>query len=269
VALAGSGRAYAVDKLADCAKKLVSSRSLLSRELGAFRYEEDTSVQSLEAAIVRVLTEVLDSRDANSSAALKHLWYFSGVDYASTCRDSTVVQLPHGVDDIDRSLLINARLALAGRGYFARDNLINCMLPIINGGEAKGNGNSCKLRRKAAELYRRYHGADLAATGTYLPGSADCSELITNEVMWAITTELAKEALGCGSGILAKTAISATSLGFKTFKMIKRGQLDFLFPESGSEKFGTGRIGEYAYFMQQVRASDKWVDDVRRAGGGN
>jgi len=242
MALAGTGQAAAVAKLKDCGRALAGTHDFIGR--GKFRYEEDESSWSLEAAIVNALESMLRSEAGNE--ALAALKYFAHL-YNSTCGNFTVIKLPDD-EGIDETLLVNARLALArgaGSGSYLFSNRNNpetgsakCLLPIVNGGDL------CELRTTSARLFRDLHGAVLSPTGSYVEGGADCNELITNKVM----LEFAKIYLeGLGTGALVKGAISASVKGLRVVAGIKRA----------------AKVEKYRKFMDMAYGHYERVDRIK------
>lgn len=256
MALAGVGSPEAAAKLKDCGRALAATHDFIGR--GKFRYEEDESAWSLEAAIVGALESML--RGEGGAQALAALKYFADLTNR-TCGDYTVIKLP---DDrgIDETLLVNARLALAGRGgqgvYLAsnRDNpesgSAKCLLPIVNGGDL------CELRVTASRLFRDLHGAVISAQGSYVQGRADCTELITNKVMLEFATIYLT---GLGTEALVKGAISASVRGLRVVAGIKRAAKVERYKKFMEMAFGyyerADRIKEYTEYMEALKKATR------------
>lgn len=249
MALAASGQPEAVEKLKDCARSLAAAHDFIGR--GKFRYEEDESSWSLEAAIVNALESML--RGGAGAEALEALKYFGHL-YNSTCGNFTVIKLPRDDDGIDETLLVNARLALARAGQLRsnRDNpesgSAKCLLPVVN------DGDLCELRTTAARHFRDLHGAVISAQGSYVEGRADCGELITNKVM----VEFAKIYLtGLGTGALVKGAISVSVKGLRAVAGIQHAAKVAQYKKFMDMAYGhfdrADRIKDYTEYMAALK----------------
>lgn len=211
MALAGARQPYAVDRLALCGKRLGTSHDFIGR--GKFRYaEDDESSWALESSIIRGLEEALGFQETKDSA-LSWLKYFADLT-RRTCGNFTAIKLPED-DAIDETLLVNARLVLAEKGYLYRNGTDSCLLPIVN------DGDYCELRKKASSLYWEIHGPVLHQAGAYVPGSADCTELVTNKIM----LNLAEVYLtGLGTGLLVKGTIRGCAKGVMLLSSASRAE---------------------------------------------
>lgn len=206
MALAGSRQKYAVVKLAEYARRSAAAHDFIGR--GKFRFEEDETSWSLEASVIKAFESMLES-PGTAPEALAALRYFADLS-PNTCGDLTAIRLPAD-KNIDETLMVNARLVLAQNGAgvgqrylssnrdFPETGTARCLLPIVN------DGDLCGLRTKASNLFREIHGDVISQTGHYVPGQADCTELITNKVMM----EFAVIYLGSiGSTVLIDGAIN-------------------------------------------------------------
>lgn len=211
MALAGARQPYAVGRLALCGKQLGASHDFIGR--GKFRYaEDDESSWALESSIIRGLEEALGFRETKDPA-LSWLKYFADLT-RRTCGNYTVIKLPED-DAIDETLMVNARLVLAEKGYIYRNTTDICLLPIVN------DGDYCELRKKASSLYWAIHGDVLHQSGTYVPGNADCTELITNKIMLNLAEVYVT---GLGTGLLVKGTIRGCAKGIMLLSSAKRAE---------------------------------------------